>query len=110
MSVEMISSEMLLLYPIMIFIGFSFFALVLSSIFGPSKSKAYRQDLSNMYVAGKIKQIAEKDDIDLDKEFLEFARITKNKKIDMEALDTTVERELQEKLAESRKETAPTEE
>ena len=72
----------------------------------PSKSKAYRQDLSNMYVAGKIKKIAEDEGLDLNVEFLEFAKITKNKKIDIEALDLTVERELQEKITEGKKEVA----
>lgn len=76
-----------------------FFAMMLvADKVTPTKSKLYRQDLSNMYVAGKIKQIAKKEGLDLDSEFLEFAKITKNKKIDFEYLDNTVERELQEKL------------
>lgn len=68
--------------------------------FSLQKSKLYRQDLANMYIAGKIKKIAKAEDINLIEEFSEFAKITKNKKIDFEALDSTVERELQEKIAE----------
>ena len=88
-----------MVYAIMPWIGLAFLCLVAAAIFGPSKSKLYRQDLSNMYVAGKIKQIAKKEGLDLNVEFAEFAKITKNKKIDYEALDNTVERELQEELS-----------
>ena len=88
------------LYPFMAFAGLTFFAVIIYALcFAPSRSKVYRQDLSNMYVIGKIKQIAKKEGIDLNVEFAEFAKVTKNKKIDLEALDMTVERELQEKLA-----------
>ena len=92
------SAEIMVLYPFFLFVGVALFVSVIHSLFN-SKSKAYRQDLSNMYVAGKIRQIAEKDNIDLNQEFLEFARITKNKRVDVEALDNTIERELQEKIA-----------
>lgn len=79
------------------------FAFAVIDRISPSKSKQYRQDLSNMYVVGKIKQIAKKDGLNLNEEFLEFAKATKNKKIDFEALDVTVERELQEKIADGKK-------
>lgn len=77
--------------------------VIVYAIFAPAKSKLYRQDLSNMYVVGKIKQIAKKEGLDLNVEFTEFAKITKNKRIDFEALDVTVERELQEKLTDKDK-------
>ena len=82
----------------LVFIGFAVIERVT-----PSKSKAYRQSLADMYIVGKIKQIAEKDNINISEEFLEFAKITKNKKIDFEALDLTIERELQEKISEDKK-------
>ncbi len=69
----------------------------------PSKSKQYRESLSDMYVAGKIKQIAKKDGLDLNAEFLDFAKVMKDKRINYESLDATVERELQEKLTEDKK-------
>ena len=99
MSAENIIVEGIYLYPLMFFLGLAVVIFTVKAIVEPSRSKTYRQDLSNMYVAGKIKQIAKKEDINLSEEFLEFARITKNKKIDLEALDTTVERELQEKIS-----------
>lgn len=97
------NTEMSILYPLVFWIGAAFFTMIVFSIVGPSKSKAYRQDLSNMYVAGKIKKIAKEDGISLNEEFLDFAKVTKNKRIDLEALDTTVERELQEKLTEEKR-------
>ena len=97
------TNEIILLYPLAFFFGLTVCILIIASAFGPSRSKVYRQDLSNMYVAGKIKQIAKKEGLDLNEEFLEFAKVTKNKKIDMQALDVTVERELQEKIADNSK-------
>lgn len=94
---------MIVLYPLFFWLGVAVCILLVYVTFGPSQSKQYRQSLSDMYVAGKIKQIARKEGLDLNEEFLEFAKITKNKRIDMEALDTTVERELQEKMTESSK-------
>lgn len=93
------------------FLTWLMFIFVILFIFdkylGVSKSKEYRRTLADMYVVGKIKQIAKIDNIDLNAEFLEFAKVTKNKKIDFEALDTTIERELQEKLADKGKASTP---
>jgi hypothetical protein len=93
----------LMLNTFIAWVGFLVFVLIVVYAISPSKSKIYRQDLSNMYVVGKIKQIAKKEGLDLNAEFAEFAKVTKNKKIDFEALDMTVERELQEKLTEKTK-------
>lgn len=95
-------SELIIFNLITILILF-FVGIFLIDRFSISKSKFYRQSLADMYVVGKIKQIAKKDGIDLDKEFLAFAKVTKNKKIDFESLDYTIERELQEKLSEDKK-------
>ena len=97
------TNEMMVLYPLFFWLGLAFCLMLAYAVLGPSRSKLYRQSLADMYVAGKIKQIAKKEGLDLNEEFLEFAKITKNKRIDMEALDTTVERELQEKITESNK-------
>jgi hypothetical protein len=64
-----------------------------------TRSREYRKLLADIYVAGKIKQIAKKDDIDLLVEFQEFAKFMKVKNIDIDELDVTVEKELQEKIA-----------
>ncbi len=97
------TSEIVMVYPFLFWIGAAFFLLVASTLFGPSRSKTYRQTLADMYIVGKIKQIAKADGLDLNVEFLEFSKVMKNKKVDMEALDKTVERELQEKIAEGKK-------
>ena len=64
-----------------------------------TKSREYRKLLADMYVAGKIKQIATEENIDLIEELKEFAKFMKVKAIDCEAVDKTIERELQEKVA-----------
>jgi len=94
-------SEILSLYPLFFWLGLALFVMVIYRIcFEKSKTRTYRQDLSNMYIVGKIKQIANKEGISLMEEFAEFAKVTKNKKIDFESIDMTVEREMQEKIAE----------
>ena len=95
--------NLIILVPILNLIGLGILGLIAYELLGPSKARKYRQDLSDMYVVGKIKQIAKKEGLDLNAEFAEFAKITKNKKIDYEALDSTVERNLQEKLSEKSK-------
>lgn len=96
-------NELIIMYPIFGWVAIALIALIVCAYFAPSQSKRYRQDLTNMYVAGKIKQLAEKDDIDINAEFLQYAKITKNKKIDFESLDSTIERELQEDITEDNK-------
>ena len=73
------------------------FLMILLETIMPSKTKTYRRDLSNMYVVGKIKQIADKEGINLIDEFAEFAKVTKNKKIDFESIDNTIEREMEKR-------------
>lgn len=92
-------SEIVVLYPIFFLFTLFLIGVFITNIISPSRTKAYRQDLSNMYVVGKIKQIADKEGINLIEEFAEFAKVTKNKKIDFESIDMTVEREMQEKIA-----------
>lgn len=77
-------------------------ALILVYLFGKifTKSRTYRKLMADMYVVGKTKQIAEKDNIDLVDELKEFAKFMKQKDIDCgEELDTTIEKELQAKIA-----------
>lgn len=64
-----------------------------------TRTRRYRKELVDMYVVGKTKQIAAKEGIDLLKEFKEFTKINKQKNVDYDALDTTIEKELQEKIS-----------
>jgi len=73
--------------------------LCIYSLILPRKSKQYTALLSDMYVAGIIKQLAEKDKVDLYKELLEFNRIDKRSKLSEKGLNQVVEDELKEKIA-----------
>jgi hypothetical protein len=76
--------------------------LILGSVFIEkmfTKSRQYRKMMVDMFVVGKTKQIATKEGLDLQEELRDFAKFMKYKEIDCESLDTTIERELQEKIA-----------
>ena len=92
------SSEAVILFPLFFFGGLALFAMIMHSLTS-RKSREYRRELADMYVVGKIKKIAKDEDIDLLEELKEFARVTKNKKLDFESIDNTIEREMQEKIA-----------
>lgn len=68
------------------------------SIIEKRKTKIYREDLTNLYVAGKIKQIAGKDSIDLDKELKDFRIFEKKMNCSLKDLDNVVEDEMKEKI------------
>jgi hypothetical protein len=68
------------------------------SIIEKRKTKIYREDLTNLYVAGKIKQIAEKDSIDLKKEVKEFRKFEKLMSSSYKELDKVLEDEMKEKI------------
>jgi hypothetical protein len=86
-----------------IVIGFFMFLILIvavKSIFEKSKTKKYREDLTNLFVAGKIKQIAGKESIDLDKELKEFRIFEKKMNCSFKDLDDVVEDELKEQIQE----------
>ena len=64
-----------------------------------TKSREYRKLLADMFVVGKIKQLAAADKIDVLAELSEYAKFMKAKHISCEDLDNTIERELQEKIS-----------
>ncbi len=64
------------------------------------KSKRYRELLSDMYVAGKVKQIAKKDDIDLVKELKDYTSFIKKTNLNLKEISKVVEEELNEKIVE----------
>ena len=64
------------------------------------KTKEYREDLTNLYVAGKVKQIADKDGVNLDKEVKEFRKFEKLINCKDKDLDSVLEEEMKEKIQE----------
>ena len=81
---------------------FSVFAFLVYTIFRMvlcgTKSQQHRKLLTNLYVSGKIRQLAKKDDIDLNEELKELLRTLKEQRKYNKSLDDTVELELQEKI------------
>ena len=66
-------------------------------IYGP-RSLRHRKNLTNLYVAGKIRQLAGKDNIDLKEEKKESLRTIKEQRKYTSSLDDTIELELQDRI------------
>jgi len=62
-----------------IIIGIAFFAFMFRLMEG-SKTYRHRKALTNLYVAGKIRQYADKDNVDLKKEYKEYIKLFSNAK------------------------------
>lgn len=92
-------------------VGASFFMVCLVGIILISalilmrkrKTKQYRIELADMYIAGRIKQIASEDKVNLDEEYENFKRWDKQKRMLSSDFkyDDIVEEELKEKVSES---------
>ena len=80
-----------------IMVLFAMFLYICGKLF--TSSRHYRKLMVDMFVVGKTKQIASKEGLDLLEELREYAKFMKDNRIDDEALDSTIERELQEKIA-----------
>ncbi len=81
---------------VVISLGFAFFV---AHIFPrPLKSYLYRKTLSNLFVAGKVKQLAEKHDINLVEEYDSFQNFLKESRLKSQDLDDSIEEELQSSL------------
>jgi hypothetical protein len=63
------------------------------------QSRRYRELLSDMYVAGKIKRIASEDQIDLNEELKEFSKILRKTDIDTNSIDQVISNKLKERIA-----------
>ena len=91
---------------IVLLAGFFFMLIVLGLLFGLSKSRRYRKLITDLYVAGKIKQISKKEGIDLAQEMKDFRSVVKKWRMETQPLDNTIEEELQEKVTEGSKESS----
>lgn len=75
--------------------------IAVMSLFYVSKTKKYRQSLSDLYVAAKIRTLAKADDLSLEDEYESFKAWAKKEKIEYKdySLDSTIEEELIEKVS-----------
>jgi hypothetical protein len=84
--------------------GVILLGIILALLFNNSKTKKYRRDVTNLYVAGKIRQIATEDKINISEEYERFKKFIKKRNMEEWDLDTTIEEELKEKIVEKKKE------
>lgn len=94
-SITMIIGDVILLY-LFIAILFVIFIAIIGAL--NRKRTEYRKTMSDLFVVARIKQIAEKCDIDLAKEFKDFNKWRKEGRIHEQPIDVTVEKELQEEI------------
>ena len=78
-------------------LGIGIFIIIMEN-WTKSRSRTYRELLSDLYVSGKIRQLSQNDNIDLNEEFNKFLDYQKKKKLNVQDLDKTIENELQEKI------------
>lgn len=73
-------------------------AIVALVIVIPRKSYSYRKVLTDLYVAGRIRQLAFEDKIDLTIENETFKKYCKKQRIEEQDLDSTIAEDLQERI------------
>lgn len=75
--------------------------VIYNAFFYVSNSKKYRQELADMYVAAKVREIASKESVDLNKEYLQFLDWNKRNTRNLKQwnFDQTIEEELKEKIS-----------
>ena len=85
-----------------------FFLLIfvlINAILSKRKTYKYRKALTDMYVAAKIRKLAQEDNLDLASEYESFKKWEKKRKLENEnyQLDDVVEEELKERVSDSEK-------
>ncbi len=85
--------------------GFLIFMIVLlvlvffiNRVVWGSRSERYRKMITDLYVVGKIRLLANKDGIDLKEELKELVKTIKEYRKYTQPLDRTIEEELQERV------------
>jgi len=96
---EAVASAMMM-QTVVCVVAFLVIVMVVLSFFQKRKTKQYREELSDMYVAAKIRQIAAKETIDLGLEHQYFRKWEKKNKSEegYQGFDDVVEEDLKEKL------------
>ena len=85
-------------------LGLALAGLLFIIFYGHSrKTKEYRKDITNLYVAGRIRQIADKDGINISDEYEVYKQFIKKRKMEDWDLDVTIEEELKDKIMEEDK-------
>ena len=98
-------------YPIFADLGIGLFFMILAIIFLVGaleylplrRTQKYRKELTDLYVAGKIKQLAEKDGINLEAQYELFKKWQRLRKREDKELDNAIEEDIKEKIGEEKK-------
>ena len=93
---ELITTMMAFVCVIVMIVAFFSFA---ASVCKKSKSKEYRELVTDLYVIGTIRNLATKDGIDLIKELKDFRKAEKLMNMKDKDLDRQIEEELKEKVS-----------
>ena len=97
-------SEQVMIVGFVIFmvVWLTFFAIIMTFL-EVRKTKKYRRELGDLYVAAKIKKIAKGDDLDLELEKVSFLDWSKKTKVreGIVNYDDVVEDEMKEQVVES---------
>ncbi len=79
-------------------------ALGISALFKVRRTKQYRKEIMDMYVASKTKKIAKEESLDLDEEYESFKKWCKRQRLTSGMdLDDVIEAELKDKVSEQKK-------
>ena len=84
----------------MVLIGFIIGAVFVLVLTNTRRSKHYRKVLADLFVAGRIRQIAEEKSVDLGQEYDDYKSFRKGRDISRQTLDESIEQNLQEEIAE----------
>jgi len=100
----MAGEEYLFIGSMFLNIGFFIFFVVLTisiaELIKKRKTKEYREQISDLYVAGRIRQLADKDKIDLDKEYIHYKKWISKRVVAEKMLDNAIEHQLKNRLME----------
>ncbi len=95
----MSGEELTLLLPNLMMVGLLIVILAIIAVaVMPRKTKNYRKDISNLYVAGRIRQIASKNGISIADEYDTYKKWVKKLRIEDQSLDNTIEESLQSQI------------
>jgi len=93
------SLEVLIPFLIMLFLLIIILIAVMEFLV-PTKSRRYRRELTDLYVAGRIRQLATEDKIDLNQEYESFKKWVKKKQMEDKDLDNVIEGDLKDRVTE----------
>lgn len=91
-------NSMMALSPLFVFVGLGLFALMISYVLKDRKSKDYRKIFVDMFVVGRIKQLAKEHNINLNDELKAYHKFKKTNRNKLLELDDKIEEDTIERI------------